>query len=433
MSIVTKLVDGLREVCSRFWDKRSGTGQTKYTMADIGMSAFSLFFMQGESFLAYQRNLALGKQASNCHTLFGMKAIPSDNHIRNMLDPVHPSHLQASFDHAVALLQEHGGRAEFQVLESLGGRTPIALDGTEYFCSQTVHCPCCQKRQRSNGKTEHYHAMLSATIVAPGHNRVVPLMPEFITPQDGHDKQDSERAAARRWLSAHHARVKALRPLYLGDDLFACHPLASAILETGADFLLVCKPESHKTLYDFIDGATLKEHKKTRRLGAGRTHHCHYRWIEAVPLRDGKEAFLVNWFSIEIRDNQNRVVYKNAFVTNLPISVDNVVELATCGRARWKIENGSFNVLKNHGYALERNFGHGKQYLAMMFAAMNMPAFAFHSVCDCIDALWRKAREQTGARQRFFQHLHTITAYLVFPSWLALLDTLVTSNPPSPS
>ena len=133
MLILDRLLSGLKAACAAFPDKRKGEGV--YSMADIGLSAFSLFFMQSESFLSYQRSLAQGRKTSNCHTLFGMAKIPTDNHIRSMLDPVHPSHLQGSFDAAVAALREHGGMTAFQRLDA---RTLIALDGTEYFCSQKL-------------------------------------------------------------------------------------------------------------------------------------------------------------------------------------------------------------------------------------------------------------------------------------------------------
>ena len=68
-------------------------------MADIGMAAFSMFFMQSPSFLAHQRQLAEGHGhgRSNCETLFGMTRIPSDNHVRDMLDPVAPECFHARF------------------------------------------------------------------------------------------------------------------------------------------------------------------------------------------------------------------------------------------------------------------------------------------------------------------------------------------------
>jgi hypothetical protein len=306
----------------------------------------------------------------------------------------------------------------------------VALDGTEYFCSQKLSCPQCLTRKRSNGKEEHYHAMLAAMIVAPGHNMVLPLMPEFISPQDGAEKQDCERNAAKRWLIAHAKRVAGLRPVYLGDALFSCQPLAEAVLATGADFLFVCKKDSHKTLYEFLEGASLDELMVTERRPGKHTLTYRYRWIEGVPLRDGKDALAVNWLAVSITDAKGKTTYDGAFVTSLPLTADNVVEVAACARARWKIENESFNVLKNNGYNLAHNFGHGKKYLARIFAAMNLLAFAFHTANDCLETLWLQAREAKGSRTRFFEHIRTISAYFVFPSWESLMNTLISCNAP---
>jgi hypothetical protein len=335
--------------------------------------------------------------------------------------------LQPCFDQVIKQLRERDG---LKVFQRLAGRTLVALDGTEYFCSKKLSCPQCLTRKRSNGKTEHYHAMLAAMIVAPGHNMVLPLMPEFITPQDGAEKQDCERNGAKRWLSAHAQRVAPLRPVYLGDALFSCQSLAEAVLETGADFLFVCKKDSHKTLYEYVDGAPLAERTVIERRPGKRSLTYRYRWIEAVPLRDGKGALNVNWLGVSITDETGKTTYDGAFVTSLPVTADNVVEIAACARARWKIENESFNVLKNNGYNLAHNFGHGKKYLARTFATMNLLAFAFHTACDCLESLWQQAREAVGARARFFQDLHTITAYVLFPSWHSLIYTVASGKAP---
>jgi hypothetical protein len=426
MEIFEVLLQGLRDACSGFSDsRRSADGS--YTMADIGLSAFSLFFMQSESFLSHQKRLLEGQGTSNCQTLFGMEKIPTDNHIRTVLDMVPPEALQPCFDQVLEQLRERDGLKAFQ---RLAGRTLVALDGTEYFCSQKLSCPQCLTRKRSNGKTESYHAMLAAMIVAPGHNMVLPLMPEFISPRDGTEKQDCERNAAKRWLIAHGERVEKLRPVYLGDALFSCQPLAEAVLATGADFLFVCKKDGHKTLYEFIEGAPLDEQIVTERRPGKHSLTYHYRWIEGVPLRDGKDALAVNWLEVSIADAKGKTTYDGAFVTSLPITAENVEEIAACARARWKIENESFNVLKNNGYNLAHNFGHGKKYLARIFATMNLLAFAFHTANDCLETLWQQAREAKGARRRFFEHIRTISAYLVFPSWESLMNTLISCKAP---
>ena len=424
MELLDTLVAGVRSACASFPDARRG--DVRYSMADIGMSAFSLFFMQSESFLAHQRSLEEGRATSNCRTLFGMAAVPTDNHIRAMLDPVHPAHLQPVFDQVLDTLGRWGGLAPF---ERLGGRVLVALDGTEYFCSQKLGCPGCMTRQRANGRTESYHAMLAATVVAPGHAMALPLMPEFITPQDGAEKQDCERNAAKRWLATHGGRLKDLRPIYLGDDLFACQPIADAITAAGGDFLLTAKPASHRALYDFMQGAAFEEHAVTQKTN-GKRLTCRFRWFEGAPLRDAHDAVLVNWVGVTITDAKGHVTYSSAFVTSLPVARDTVAEIVACARARWKIENESFNVLKSNGYHLEHNFGHGKQNLAMMFAAMNLLAFALHTICDSLEPLWTAARTAKRARTRLFEHIRTITAYLVFPNWTTLMQTLIDSKPP---
>ena len=173
-------------------------------MADIGLSAFSVFFMGSPSFLGHQRALAEGHGRSNCQTLFGMAAIPTDNYIRQMLDGAPPAAFDPLFFQAI---ETEGVLAPFQRLD---GRVLIALDGTEYFCSRKIHCPRCSTRKRSDGGTEYFHAFLGASIVAPGHQQVLPLPPEFIAPQDGAEKQDCERNAAKRWLARHGPAVAHL-------------------------------------------------------------------------------------------------------------------------------------------------------------------------------------------------------------------------------
>jgi hypothetical protein len=284
-------------------------------------------------------------------------------------------------------------------------------------------------RKRSNGKIESYHTMLSATVVAPGHAKVVPLMPEFIAPQDGAEKQDCERNAVKRWFGKHGERLAPLRPVYLGDDLFACQPIASMVKDGGGDFIFTCKESSHKALYDFIQGVEFERHEQKIRKGKT-TETLRYRWIEGVPLRDGKDAMPVNWIGFEILDAKGRVKYSMAWVTSLPVSKHTVAEIVACGRARWKIENESFNVLKNHGYELEHNFGHGETFLAMTLAALNLMAFAWHTALDLVEPPWQAAREAAAKRTSFFAHLLMLTAYVVFPSWQVFLESLATFTIP---
>jgi len=418
VSTVEQLIGELREVCAGLPDQRKGPRRDgDYTMADIGLSGFSIFFMGSPSFLAHQRALEEGHGRSNCKTLFGMAAIPSDNYIRLMLDGAKPATFDGLFFEAI---KAAGPLTRFQCLD---GRVLMALDGCEHFNSRKIKCEQCSTRLRSDGGTEYYHAFLGASIVAPGHKQVMPLPPELIAPQDGAAKQDCERNAAKRWLAKHGATVGHLRPVFLGDDLFACQPIVAAIHDAGGHFILTCKPSSHKTIAEYLHGAELQEHRQTVCKRGKRTTTV-YRWLDAVPLRASDDAITVNWLSIETLNAKGKRTYYNSFVTDLAITPGTVAELATCGRARWKIENETFNVLKTNGYNLEHNFGHGKKTLASVLVTLNLLAFAFHTAAYLGVLAWRTAVIARGPTYRFFEHLRTITVYVVFQDWPDLLRSI---------
>jgi hypothetical protein len=419
------LLGHLRQCCDSFPDKRRGINTT-YPIADIGMAAFSIFFMQSPSFLAYQRQLSDGHGRSNCETLFGLSKIPSDNHIRDMLDPADPALLYPVFSKVLAELEKSGGLAAFR---RPGGHVLIALDGTEYFCSDTIHCAQCSTRLRSNGKIQYHHTVLAASLVAPGHNQVVPLEPEFIVPQDGAEKQDCESRAARRWLAAHGPQYARLKPIYLGDDLFSNQPICQAVLDAGGHFIFTCKPSSHKTIQEYIAGVRLPTRTVVVKHGSKQFTH-RFRWMTGVPLRDTKDALKVNWFEIEIRNPAGEVTYRNSYITDLRVNRANVADHAASGRSRWKVENETFNVLKTGGYHLEHNYGHGKKNLSALLVTFNLLAFAFHTVCDQAEEIWRMARAKAGSRAQFFARLVAATSFLIFPDWEDLALTLAFAKPP---
>jgi hypothetical protein len=418
MSVIDSLIGELSQVCAGLPDRRKGPlALDAYTMSDIGLAAFSVFFMGSPSFLASQTALAAGQGRSNCQTLFGMSKIPTDNYIRAMLDGASPAAFDALFHQTIA------AAGPMEPFQCLGGRRPIALDGTEHFCSRKIHCAQCLTRKRADGGTEYYHSFLGATLVAPGHTQVMPLPPEFVVPQDGAEKQDCERNAAKRWLAKHGASVAHLRPVYLGDDLFACQPIVETIQQAGGSFILTCKPSSHQTVEEYLYGAKLEEYRRTVVKRGKQTTEV-YRWLADVPLRASADAIKVDWFSVETFDAKGKRTYRNSFVTDLEVTAANVAELAACGRARWKVENETFNVLKTCGYHLEHNFGHGKKTLASVLVVLNLLAFAMHTAARLVVLAWKAAMETAGAIYRFFEHLRVVTAYVVFQNWDHLLRSI---------
>lgn len=427
MDALNGLLNKLREVAAALPDRRTGKNK-RFSMIDLVLGAFSVFFMQSPSFLAHQRLLEQGQGASNCQSLLGMAEIPGDDQIRRTLDGVNPDDLADVFRQTIDRMRAADDLAEFR---RLGGHVLIALDGTEYFTSRKVQCSRCSHRKRSDGETEYFHQFIGATIVSPGHTRVLPLPPEFITPQDGHEKQDCEQMAGKRWLDKHGRTYADLKPIYLGDDLYAKQPMCEHIHAAGGHFILTCKPSSHPTIAEYVHGATFHEHQEAH--GHGKAQRTHtYRWLSKIPMRDSKDAMEVDWLEVRITNAAGKTTYFNTFITDLTITRENVVEIGACGRTRWKVENETFNVLKNNGYHLEHSFGHGKHTLASVLVILNLIAFAFHTACAYIATAWKEAALRAKTRYYFFEQLRSLTAMLVMPSWEMLMRCISPPKGTSP-
>lgn len=419
-----QLVGQLRQCFAQFPDKRTGKN-LRYSLQDAALGAFSIFFTQSPSFLAFQRAMEESKGLSNAQTLFAIEHIPTDNHIRDLLDAVAPSYVFPMFEGILETLGELGDLELFRVLE---GTLLIALDGTQYHSSQSIHCDQCTHTHHKDGSTRYSHTVITPVIVAPGDPRVIALEPEFISPQDGHDKQDCENAAAKRWIRRYGARYRRLGVTLLGDDLYSCQPLCELLLEQGLNFLLVCKPDSHKTLYEWVEGlettGAVHSVSVVRRRGK-KTETDTYRFVNAVPLRDGAKALQVNWCELTTTRADGTVAYHNAFVTNHAISAENVAQIVQAARARWKVENENNNTLKTKGYHLTHNFGHGKKHLASLLLTLNLLAFLFHTVLGMMDAKYQLIRQKLPTRKTFFDDIRALTRYLCFESWEALLTFMM--------
>jgi hypothetical protein len=419
-----RLMEEFRQVIQAFPDQRSGQN-SHYRLEDAALGAFSVFFTQSPSFLAHQRSMEETKGQNNARSLFGLEQIPCDVHIRGLLDAVAPSQVFPVFSYIFTALQGAGALSSF--LSSFGGLL-IALDGTEYFSSKKLQCPNCSTRQQKNGSTTYFHSVVTPVVVAPGQDKVIALEPGFILPQDGHDKQDCETAAGKRWLEQYGARYSPLGVTILGDDLYCHQPMCERILEAGCHFLLTCKPESHRTLYEWLEGLEGCGGIGTRTVKrwTGKEYQLDtYRYAEQVPLRDGADGLLVNWCELTTTNRAGKVLYHNAFATDHRITGANVKACVAAGRARWKVENENNNTLKTKGYHLEHNYGHGQQQLAALLATFNILAFLMHTVLELVDGKYRLIRSKLPTRQTFFDDVRALTRYLYFASWEGLLDFMM--------
>ena len=419
-----ELVGYLKLQFMLFPDLRQGFN-TMYHISDAALGAFSVFFTQSPSFLAHQSHLQEQKGKNNAASLFQIEQIMSDNQIRNLLDPVAPNHLIPVFTMVYEKLKEAGSIESYRCLNKT---MLIALDGLCYHSSNQISCDKCYRRELKNGTVTYSHSAITPVIVAPGNPHVISLPPEFITPQDGHNKQDSEHAAVKRWLLAHAARYQSEGVTFLGDDLYSCQPICEAILNEKCHFLLTCKPDSHKTLYESVtalDTLNKLETVVVQRRHGKRHFTDTYRFSNQVPLRDGEDALMVNWCELETTDHTGKAIYKNAFVTDHEICKKNITDIVLSGRARWKIENENNNTLKTKGYHLEHNFGHGEQYLSQLLLTMNLLAFLYHTVLHFVDKAYQLIRDKLPTRKTFFDDLRALTRYMYFDNWNALMQFMI--------
>ncbi len=370
----------------------------------------------------------------NCRTLLGAGRIPCDNRIRNLLDDLDPAAFDPLFRPCLATVAAQGALAPFQRLDE---RLPAAPDGVRFHRSDKVHCPQCSvRRVGSERRPHHFHAMVAATAVADGHATVLPPMPEFVCLQqdaaatradmsEDERKRDCERNAAKRWIAAQGAWLQACRPVLLGDDLYCCQPVCEAAAAAGMDCIRVCKPGSHKHLYEVPEsrrasGAVRSTGWLPRRGKGKRSERHRFRRTAAVPLRQGRDALRGTWLEYAV-EREGKRTCAHSFFTGLAVTADNAERIARAGRARWKIENEGCNCLARHGRNFKRNFGHGKEGLANVPAVPNLFAFALHAVVQCVRALRQQCRRQPVTRRALFRELQVALRWFRFPDRPTLL------------
>lgn len=417
-----EMLDILKGSLSSIPEHRTGSN-TRYPIEDATLAAFAVFFMQSPSFLAHQRDMQRNKRKNNARSLFGVQKIPCDEQIRNLLDPVGPALLRDPFWGIFALLAAKG---HLRGYVGVGGTRLISLDGSQYFSSQKIHCENCRVQEQDQ-KTIYSHQVMAAVLCAPEKEHVICLEPEFITPQDGHEKQDCEQQAIKRWVKRNARRFTPWSVTILTDDLHCHQPLCELLKQHEMHFILTCKPESHQAMYEElallerVEGAIGS--KVVRKWKGRYQERWIYRWAERLPLRKTADTLWVNWCELTIlNEATGERLYHCSWATDHAVSEQNIEEIVASGRSRWKIENQGFNVLKNRGYNFEHNYGHGQEHLSALLLTLLLLAFLFHTALSLGSRIYREVRRELVSRRTFFNDLRALTRYMHFADWQHLLN-----------
>src|SRR2546425_8790797 len=395
-------------------DPRCDDGDISLT--DALMSAFAMFSLKAPSLLAFDKERAEG----NLHTIYGIERVPCDTQMRERLDPVSPESLRPLFKSVFRQLQR--GKA-LEEMVFLDGHYLVALDGTGYFSSQTIHCASCLHKVHRNGSITYYHQMLGAAIIHPDWREVIPLMPEPIVQQDGTAKNDCERQAAKRFIAKLRQDHPHLPFIVTEDSLSSNAPHIETLHEYGCHYILGIKEGDHASLFQQVQAAAeaggVTSYERHDR-AAGLVHR--FRFVNDMPLNDSRadvRVHFIEYWEVSLDKEQHF-----SWVTDLRVTKANVYKLMRGGRARWKIENETFNTLKNQGYNFDHNYGHGEQHLSVVLATLMMLAFLTDQTQQLCCALFRAVWEKLGRKRLLWERMRALCFAYALEAMRQLLEAL---------
>jgi len=390
--------------------------EVEIPLTDALMSAFAMFSLKSPSLLAFDKQRIEG----NLETIYGIPRAPCDTRMRERLDPVSPESLRPSFTSVFRQLQR--GKA-LEDMVFLDGHYLVALDGTGYFSSPTIHCASCLQKVHRNGSITYYHQMLGAALIHPDVREVIPLMPEPIIKQDGTEKNDCERNAAKRFIAKLRQDHPHLKFIITEDSLSSNAPHIETLHDHDCHYILGVKEGDHAYLFKQVQAAeeagrvtSYDRHDRA----AGVVHR--FRFVNDLPLNESRADIRVN--VIDYWEVGLDKVQHFSWVTDLRVSKRNVYTLMRAGRARWKIENETFNTLKNQGYNFEHNYGHGEQNLSVVLATMMMLAFLVDQTQQLCCALFRAVWTKLGSKRLLWERMRALFYDYRLESMCELLEAL---------
>ena len=395
------LMSFLDEQFQQFSDTRARNA--KYQLAEVIKSAFAMFSLKSPSLLDFKQQTIA--EQNNLRSIYLIEGeIPCDNQMRVILDDLEPKEIRPIFASVFQLLNKAGVVKEYRYWDQ---KVIISIDGVEHFSSQKVHCSSCTSKTLRSGEICYQHSGLGAVIVHPEHLEVFPIEFEPILKQDGERKNDCERNGAKRLCKELKEKYPELAILLVEDALYANAPHIRQITGYGWSYILNVKPDSHKSLFKQFEGRKSRGQVKSYSTvdGVGTTHY--YEWTNQLWLCESACDVRVNYLFYEER-KEGGEVKRWTWITDLKLSQRTVEKVMRGGRARWKIENETFNTLKNQGYHFEHNYGHGYKNLATVLALMMMLAFLVDQIQQGYNKLFQEVWTGLGTKRKLWESMRSV-------------------------
>lgn len=418
---IPNLIAHIHKVFSKIKDPRP-IAKSNISIVDHLMSGLAVFGLKCPSLLDYDRKRVGEATGQNLRDLYMVNTPPSDTYMRERLDEVNPNDLRPAFKKIFSLFQRGKGLEEFEYLD---GHVLLSGDGTGHFSSSKISCPHCCKKEHSNGNVSYYHQMFGVCVVHPDKRNVIPLCPEPILNQDGSEKNDCERNACKRFLENFRREHPHLKAILVEDGLSSTAPNIRMIEKFNLKYILVAKPGDHQFLFEQLGTNESTQYYEVKEAD-GSYHQFHF--INDISLNKSNQDVKVNL--IEYRQTTAKGKEMNfSWVTNISVTTANIMAIMRGGRARWKIENETFNTLKNLGYNFEHNYGHGQKHLATVFCMLMMLAFLIDQVQEVCCSLYRKCRKALHTYRELWEDMRVLFRRIGLGGWENFYLMLVDEKP----
>lgn len=413
------LFQQIRSESEKIQDHR--TGDVKISLSDALMSGFAMFSLKDPSLLEFDTRRKDETKVKNLTGIYHIDHVPCDTQIREILDEVDPIELSPIY---TSIFRQAQRGNVLEKLLFMDGCYLLSADGTTYFSSKQIHCSSClEKKNSKTGEVTYSHQMFGAAIVHPDFQEVIPVFPEPIEKQDGTTKNDCERNASKRFLGQFRKTHPHLGVIMIEDGLSSNAPHIRELRTQKMHFILGVKPGDHEWLFQQVEASANTGNITKHRVKIADVTHT-FRFLNGVALNASNQDVVVNFLEYwEVQADGTTQHF--SWVTDFEITCENVFQLMRGGRARWKIENETFNTLKNQGYRFAHNFGHGQKHLSIVFALLMMLAFLVDQVQQLACPLFRAVWQKEGSKTRMWEHMRALFYSLECTSMVDIFRALL--------
>ena len=425
----TGLTKSLRESFSKIEVKErkvnpSGVASSpnnKIPLSDFLMAGYAIFSLKYESLLRFDNDSRGGDPnlMENLKSVFGIAHPPSDTRLRERLDDVDPRNLDVAFKDLFAQVQRGKG---LEGMESYRGDYLVSLDGTGVFASSKIRCENCMIKNEGKESESYYHQDFCAVLVKPGCKTVLPLGSEAIVKSDGMKKNDCEFNAAKRLIPRLRTQHPHLAMCLVLDGLHSKAPILKLCDENNFRYIIVAKDKDHKHLLSQFNDSSLCAVQSYTEMDEKISKE--YRFVDGLELNESNPEIKVNVLEYT-ETKEDKIFRRFVWITNYPLIKNNVAKITDMGRARWKVENETFNTLKNLGYNYEHNFGHGNKNLSVVFSVLMLLAFAVDQALERCCHVFKAAREKAATKQNLWRKIRSLLEYVIVASMEEIYQIII--------